>query len=51
MNSKMAEYLDGREIATLGLHTTQDDYETTHEVIKKTFTKHQAFGQSFEGLV
>lgn len=32
MNSNMAEYLDDREIATLGLHTTANDYETSHEV-------------------
>lgn len=40
MNSNMAEYLDDREIATLGLHTTANDYETSHEVRHKKYTTH-----------
>jgi len=35
MNSKMAEYLDGREIATLGLHTKAKDCKKSHGVTKK----------------
>ena len=32
MNSKMAKHLDGREIATLGLHTTANYLQNNHGV-------------------
>jgi len=42
MNSKMAGYLDDREIAILELHTTVNNYKTTDMELPGKLTKHAA---------